>query len=117
MKRGLVGLLLAFGIALFVRDSHDRTNNAEQRPTWHEILAAQHQDFIGRGDPGIQAYHPAPAPVAPVEECSLDGLRIVGTLRLAGRPYALVETKDGLVHRLTSGSRGSLEAPRGACPK
>jgi Pilus assembly protein, PilP len=125
MKRGLVELLLAFGIALFVRDSHDRTNNAERRPTWQEILAAQSQDFIiDRGDPGIQAYRGdgQEGSVSArkhefLEQCSLDTLKIVGTLRLGGQIYALVETRDGLVHRLTISSRGSLEAPRGVCPK
>jgi type IV pilus assembly protein PilP len=31
-------------------------------------------------------------------------LKMVGTLHLADRMYGLVQTKDGLVHRVTSGN-------------
>jgi type IV pilus assembly protein PilP len=39
-----------------------------------------------------------------LEQFSLDTLRMVGTLKLGGHIYALVETKDGLVHRVTEGN-------------
>ena len=39
-----------------------------------------------------------------LEQYSLDTLRMVGTLRLGGQIYGLVETKDGLVHRVTTGN-------------
>ena len=39
-----------------------------------------------------------------LEQYSLDTLRMVGTLRLGGQIYGLVETKDGLVHRVTPGN-------------
>jgi type IV pilus assembly protein PilP len=39
-----------------------------------------------------------------LEQFSLDTLRMVGTLKLSGRTYGLVRTKDGLVHRVTSGN-------------
>jgi type IV pilus assembly protein PilP len=39
-----------------------------------------------------------------LEQYSLDTLKMVGTLRLAGQMYGLVETKDGLVHRVTTGN-------------
>ena len=39
-----------------------------------------------------------------LEQYSLDTLRMVGTLRLGGQMYGLVETKDGLVHRVTNGN-------------
>lgn len=39
-----------------------------------------------------------------LEQYSLDTLRMVGTLRLGGQMFGLVETKDGLVHRVTSGN-------------
>jgi type IV pilus assembly protein PilP len=38
-----------------------------------------------------------------LEQFSLDTLRMVGTLRLGGAIYGLVQTKDGLVHRVTVG--------------
>ncbi|MBV8404888.1 MAG: pilus assembly protein PilP [Gammaproteobacteria bacterium] len=39
-----------------------------------------------------------------LEQYSLDTLKMVGTLRLSGQMYGLVETKDGLVHRVTVGN-------------
>lgn len=39
-----------------------------------------------------------------LEQFSLDTLRMVGTLRLGGRVYGLVQTKDGLVHRVLPGN-------------
>jgi type IV pilus assembly protein PilP len=39
-----------------------------------------------------------------LEQYSLDTLKMVGTLRLSGQMYGLVETKDGLVHRVTTGN-------------
>jgi type IV pilus assembly protein PilP len=39
-----------------------------------------------------------------LEQFSLDTLRMVGTLRLGGRQYGLVQTKDGLVHRVLPGN-------------
>ena len=39
-----------------------------------------------------------------LEQFSLDTLRMVGTLRLHGRTYGLVQTRDGLVHRVLPGN-------------
>ena len=39
-----------------------------------------------------------------LEQFSLDTLRMVGTLRLQGRTYGLVQTRDGLVHRVLPGN-------------
>jgi type IV pilus assembly protein PilP len=39
-----------------------------------------------------------------LEQFSLDTLRMVGTLKLNGRNYGLVKTKDGLVHRVLPGN-------------
>jgi type IV pilus assembly protein PilP len=39
-----------------------------------------------------------------LEQFSLDTLKMVGTLKLAGRMYGLVQTKDGLVHRVSDGN-------------
>lgn len=38
-----------------------------------------------------------------LEQFSLDTLRMVGTLRLGGSMFGLVQTKDGLVHRVAVG--------------
>ncbi len=39
-----------------------------------------------------------------LEQFSLDTLKMVGTLKLQGRVYGLVRTKDGLVHRVSTGN-------------
>ena len=39
-----------------------------------------------------------------LEQYSLDTLKMVGTLRLGGHMFGLVQTKDGLVHRVTQGN-------------
>lgn len=39
-----------------------------------------------------------------LEQFSLDTMRMVGTLKLGGRTYGLVQTKDGLVHRVLPGN-------------
>jgi len=39
-----------------------------------------------------------------LEQFSLDTLKMVGTLKLSGRVYGLVRTKDGLVHRVSAGN-------------
>lgn len=39
-----------------------------------------------------------------LEQFSLDTLKMVGTLKLEGRIYGLVQTKDGLVHRVAPGN-------------
>jgi len=39
-----------------------------------------------------------------LEQYSLDTLKMVGTLRLGGSMFGLVQTKDGLVHRVTTGN-------------
>ena len=39
-----------------------------------------------------------------LEQFSLDTLKMVGTLAISGRNYGLVQTKDGLVHRVLPGN-------------
>ena len=39
-----------------------------------------------------------------LEQFPLDTLRMVGTLRLKGRTYGLLQTQDGLVHRVLPGN-------------
>ncbi len=63
-------------------------------------------------EPGMSAAASAPNAVRPdanrprefLEQFSLDTLRMVGTLQLGGRNYGLVQTKDGLVHRVLVGN-------------
>lgn len=39
-----------------------------------------------------------------LEQFSLDTLKMVGTLNLSGQTYGLVQTKDGLLHRILPGN-------------
>ncbi|MEI6459305.1 MAG: pilus assembly protein PilP [Pseudomonadota bacterium] len=39
-----------------------------------------------------------------LENYPLDSLKLVGTLRQGGRTYGLIQTKDGLVHRILPGN-------------
>ena len=39
-----------------------------------------------------------------LEGFSLDTLKMVGTLRQSGRVYGLIQTKDGLIHRVVPGN-------------
>ena len=62
---------------------------------------------------GMPATATAPGAVRPdlnrprefLEQFSLDTLRMVGTLRMNGRTYGLIQTQDGLVHRVLPGNR------------
>ncbi|MGH8180825.1 MAG: pilus assembly protein PilP [Steroidobacteraceae bacterium] len=47
-----------------------------------------------------------------LEQFSLDTLKMVGTLRIAGGMYGLVQTKDGIVHRVTVGNYMGQNAGR-----
>jgi len=61
---------------------------------------------------GIPASANAPNAIRPdsnrprefLEQFSLDTLRMVGTVKLKGRLYGLVQTNDGLVHRVLPGN-------------
>jgi type IV pilus assembly protein PilP len=62
--------------------------------------------------PSVPVVAPGSAGVRPdshrnrefLEGFSLDTLKMVGTLRQGGRLYGLVQTKDGLVHRVLPGN-------------
>jgi type IV pilus assembly protein PilP len=63
-------------------------------------------------EPGMSAAANAPNAIRPdqarprefLEQFSLDTLRMVGTVKLKGRLFGLVQTKDGLVHRVLPGN-------------
>ncbi len=62
-------------------------------------------------EPGMAANANAPNAIRPdstrprefLEQFSLDTLRMVGTVRLKGSLFGLVQTRDGLVHRVLPG--------------
>ena len=47
-----------------------------------------------------------------LEHFPLDTLKMVGTIRAGGRTYGLVQTKDGIVHRVTVGNYMGLNDGR-----
>jgi type IV pilus assembly protein PilP len=63
-------------------------------------------------EPGLSASSNAPNAIRPdqnrprefLEQFSLDTLRMVGTVKLKGQLFGLVQTKDGLVHRVLPGN-------------
>ncbi len=78
--------------------------------TFSYAAAALRSPFVQ----GMPASASAPGAVRPdvnrprefLEQFSLDTLRMVGTLKLSGRTYGLVQTQDGLVHRVLPGEPG-----------
>jgi type IV pilus assembly protein PilP len=61
--------------------------------------------FVPSQPAGYNSVRPdAKRPRQYLEQFSLDTLRMVGTLRIAGAMYGLVQTKDGIVHRVTVGN-------------
>ena len=61
--------------------------------------------FVPSEPSGFNAVRPdSKRPREFLEQFSLDTLKMVGTLRIAGTMYGLVQTKDGIVHRVTVGN-------------
>jgi len=78
----------------------------------YETFAYPSADQRSPFEPGVPASVGGPNAIRPdssrprefLEQFSLDTLRMVGTLKLQGRIYGLVQTKDGLVHRVLPGN-------------
>jgi type IV pilus assembly protein PilP len=78
----------------------------------YETFAYPAADLRSPFEPGVPASAAGANAVRPdssrprefLEQFSLDTLRMVGTLKLQGRMYGLVQTKDGLVHRVLPGN-------------
>lgn len=78
----------------------------------YETFAYAAQDQRSPFEAGVPASLTGPNALRPdvnrprefLEQYSLDTLRMVGTLRLGGRNYGLVQTRDGLVHRVLPGN-------------
>jgi len=82
----------------------------EVRPyeTFIYSVATQRSPFLP-GSPGGAAGAPGVRPDQKrnrefLEQFSLDTLKMVGTLQLSGQNYGLVQTKEGLVHRVVPGN-------------
>lgn len=61
------------------------------------------QSLAGESGPGPRPDSKRPREF--LEQFPLDTLRMVGTLKLGASSYGLVQTKDGLVHRVLPGNR------------
>jgi type IV pilus assembly protein PilP len=61
-------------------------------------------ETFGAGGPGAGLRPDSKRNREFLEQFSLDTLKMVGTLKLSGQMYGLVQTKDGLVHRVVSGN-------------
>ena len=78
----------------------------------YETCAYAAQDQRSPFEPGVAVSVAGPNALRPdanrprefLEQFSLDTLRMVGTLRLGGRSYGLIQTRDGLVHRVLPGN-------------
>jgi type IV pilus assembly protein PilP len=78
----------------------------------YETFAYPASDQRSPFEPGVPASLSGPNAIRPdanrprefLEQFSLDTLRMVGTLKLQARVFGLVQTKDGLVHRVLPGS-------------
>ena len=78
----------------------------------YETFAYPHPTSVRLSCPACRASATGPNAIRPdssrprefLEQFSLDTLRMVGTLKLQGRIFGLVQTKDGLVHRVLPGN-------------
>jgi len=113
---------LAGGCSNDLGDVHRKVAEIKQRPggrieplpevkpyeTFSYAIADRRSPFAPSGpteSPEADALRPdASRPREFLEQFSLDTLRMVGTVRLHGRVYGLVQTKDGLVHRVLPGN-------------
>lgn len=71
----------------------------ERREPFEPMLAVR--DTVNAGGGGIRPDFNRNK--EPLEEYSLDGLRMVGTIRVKERGYALVKAPDNVIHRVTTG--------------
>jgi type IV pilus assembly protein PilP len=73
----------------------------------HEYQMAERRSPFLQSLAGENPSGPRPDSQRPreyLEQFPLDTLRMVGTLRLGGGNYALIQTKDGLIHRVLPGN-------------
>lgn len=81
----------------FLYEAHDR------RDPFTPLLQSRDEQLAG-GPGGNGLVRPDfNRPREPLEEFTLDSLRMVGTIAMQGKTFALVRAPDGVVHRVTSG--------------
>jgi len=73
----------------------------------HEYQMGEHRSPFLQSFAGENPEGPRPDVQRPreyLEQFPLDTLRMVGTLRLGGAQYGLLQTRDGLIHRVLPGN-------------
>jgi len=85
----------------FVFEAKDKEGNNRRDP-FLPLLASRDQAVAAAGATG--AIRPdTDRPKEPLEEFPLDSLRMVGTITMQQRAYALIKAPDAVVHRVSVG--------------
>jgi len=117
---GLAGALLLTGCSDGLDDLRAEIEKAKQRPggriqplpevrpyASHEYQMADRRSPFLQSLAGESPSGPRPDVQRPreyLEQFPLDTLKMVGTLRLGGANYGLVQTRDGMIHRVLPGN-------------
>ncbi len=117
---GLAGALLLGGCSSDLDDLHAEIEKAKQRPGGriqplpevkpyisHEYGMAERRSPFLQSLAGENPSGPRPDVQRAreyLEQFPLDTLKMVGTLRLGGANYGLLQTRDGLIHRVLPGN-------------
>ena len=117
---GLAGTLALSGCSDGLSDLRAEIEKAKQRPggrikplpevkpyVSHEYQMADKRSPFLQSLAGENPSGPRPDVQRPreyLEQFPLDTLKMVGTLRLGGGNYGLVQTRDGLIHRVLPGN-------------
>lgn len=117
---GLAGTLALGGCSDGLGDLRAEIEKAKQRPGGriqplpevrpyisHEYEMADRRSPFLQSLAGENPTGPRPDVQRPreyLEQFPLDTLKMVGTLRLGGGHYGLVQTRDGLIHRVLAGN-------------
>lgn len=117
---GLTGALLLAGCSDGLDDLRADIEKAKQRPGGriqplpevkpylsHEYQMADRRSPFLQSLAGENPTGPRPdiqRPREHLEQFPLDTLKMVGTLRLGGTSYGLVQTRDGMIHRVLPGN-------------
>lgn len=120
MVTGLAGTLLIGGCSSDLDQLHADIDKALQRPggriqplpevkpyVSHEYQMANRRSPFLQSLAGENPSGPRPNIQRPreyLEQFPLDTLKMVGTLRLGGAYYGLLQTRDGLIHRVLPGN-------------
>jgi type IV pilus assembly protein PilP len=115
-----LGLVTMAGCSNDMDELHAKINEVKNRPSrgieplpevkpyeTFDYAAADQRSPFEAGVPASVANGIRPDSNRPrefLEQFSLDTLRMVGTLKLQGRIFGLVQTRDGLVHRVLPGN-------------